>query len=163
MKIKLKETSLMKIDPSYTQPLSHLSSRINTDKTEAIENQPVPLPRATESDILAPFLNRDFYQQLQDQGINDTKAILNFLNQYDVMNDGNQTLKENRQRSILMYAHQQSVLDDTENKETINQALISFLSYQGFYHQFTLDLLGMTDNQEDYEGFFKPDSASFSF
>ncbi|WP_109407044.1 hypothetical protein [Proteus faecis] len=149
----------MKIDPAYTQSPSHLSSRINTDKTEI----PTSLPRATESDLLAPFLNRDFYQRLQAQGINDAKKILNFLNQYDVMNDGNQTVKENRQRSILMYAHQQSVLDDTENKEAINQSLISFLSYQGFYHQVTLDLLGMTDNQEEYSDFFKPDSASFLF
>lgn len=153
----------MKINPSYTQSLSHLSSTINTDKTEAIETRPASLPRAAKSDLLAPILNRDFYQQLQDQGINDAKEILNLLNQYDVMNEGNQTLKEARQRSILMYAHQQSVLDDTENKEAINQALISFLSYQGFYHQFTLDLLGMTDNQEEYSDFFKPDSASFLF
>ncbi|WP_337226287.1 hypothetical protein, partial [Proteus terrae] len=102
-------------------------------------------------------------QRLQTQGINDAKKILNFLNQYDVMNDGNQTVKENRQRSILMYAHQQSVLDNKENKEAINQSLISFLSYQGFYHQVTLDLLGMTDNQEEYSDFFKPDSASFLF
>ncbi|WP_109398313.1 hypothetical protein [Proteus faecis] len=153
----------MKIDPAYTQSPSHLSSRINTDKTEIIEDHPTSLPRATESDLLAPFLNRDFYQRLQAQGINDAKKILNFLNQYDVMNDGNQTVKENRQRSILMYAHQQSVLDNTENKEAINQSLISFLSYQGFYHQVTLDLLGMTDNQEEYSDFFKPDSASFLF
>lgn len=117
----------------------------------------------TQSDPLIATLNPAFYQKVKTANVNDVKAILALLNQFDVKNEGNQTLKEKRQIALLMYAHQESELENSDNKDVINQALISLLSYQGFYHQFTLNLLGMTDNQEEYDGFFKPDSASFSF
>lgn len=108
-------------------------------------------------------LNPAFYQTLTTSKINTVQDIFTLLNQFDVKNEGNQTVKEKRQVALLIYARQVSELENYDSKDVINQALVSLLSYQGFYHQFTLDLLGMTDNQDDYEGFFKPDSASFSF
>ncbi|NAU78305.1 hypothetical protein EE079_32300, partial [Klebsiella pneumoniae] len=88
--------------------------------------------------------------------------ILTLLDQFDVKDGGNQTLKEKRQIALLVYAHQQSELEHHENKNLINQALISRLSYQGFYHQVTQELLGMIDNNDEFEGFFKPDRVTFS-
>lgn len=108
-------------------------------------------------------LNPIFYQLLKVSKINKVQDVLTLINQFDVKNEGNQTLKEKRQVTLLMYARQASELENSDDKDVINQALVSLLSYQGFYHQVTLELLGMTDNQEDYDGFFKPDSASFSF
>ncbi|KGA57417.1 hypothetical protein [Proteus vulgaris] len=114
-------------------------------------------------DPLMATLNPAFYQTLTTSKINTVQDIFTLLNQFDVKNEGNQTVKEKRQVALLIYARQVSELENYDSKDVINQALVSLLSYQGFYHQFTLDLLGMTDNQDDYEGFFKPDSASFSF
>lgn len=145
----------MKIDPQY------ITHQINNAK--ATPHSLSSALMTSKEDPLQASLNQDFYQQLQNLNLNNAKDILSFLVQYDVKNKGNQTIKENRQRAILIYARQQSALEHTENQDEINQALISFLSYQGFYHQTTLELLGMTDNQDTYEGFFKPDSASFSF
>ncbi|WP_099076261.1 hypothetical protein [Proteus alimentorum] len=143
----------MKIDTLKTQTL--YEPQPHSSASKSIENK--------ELDPLMTTLNPIFYQHLKTTNVNTVKDILALLNQFDVKNEGNQTLKEKRQVTLLMYARQESELENSDNKEAINQALISLLSYQGFYHQFTLDLLGMTDNQEDYEGFFKPDSASFSF
>lgn len=143
----------MKIDTLKTQTLYEPQPSFSASKS--VENK--------ELDPLMTTLNPLFYQHLKMTNVNTVKDILALLNQFDVKNEGNQTLKEKRQVALLMYAHQESELENSDNKEEINQALISLLSYQGFYHQFTLDLLGMNDNQEDYEGFFKPDSASFSF
>lgn len=143
----------MKIDTLKTQTLYEPQPHFSASKS--IGNM--------ELDPLMTMLNPLFYQHLKMTNVNTVKDILALLNQFDVKNEGNQTLKEKRQVALLMYARQESELENSDNKEEINQALISLLSYQGFYHQFTLDLLGMTDNQEDYEGFFKPDSASFSF
>ena len=114
-------------------------------------------------DPLMATLNPAFYQTLTTSKINTVQDIFTLLNQFDVKNEGNQTVKEKRQVALLIYARQVSELENYDSKDVINQALVSLLYYQGFYHQFTLDLLGMTDNQDDYEGFFKPDSASFSF
>lgn len=144
----------MKIDPLYS-----------TSSLDITQNNGVETPMQTirrSGDPLASSLNQDFYQQLQTQGLNNAKDILKFLAQYDMKNEGNQTIKEDRQRNVLMYARVQSEIDNSENKDAINQALLSYLSYQGLYHQFMLDLLGMTDNKEEYDGFFKPDTASFS-
>ncbi|MBG2876160.1 hypothetical protein I4902_15265 [Proteus alimentorum] len=143
----------MKIDTLKTQTLHEPQPHFSASKS--IENK--------ELDPLMTTLNPIFYQHLKTTNVNTVKDILALLNQFDVKNEGNQTLKEKRQVILLMYARQESELENSDNKEAINQALISLLSYQGFYHQFALDLLGMTDNQEDYEGFFKPDSTSFSF
>lgn len=88
--------------------------------------------------------------------------MLNFLKNFDVKNEGNQTLKEKRQLALLTYTHQKSELEQTENKEIINQALLSYLSFQGIYHQFVLEMTGMIENQEEYAEFFKPDSTTFS-
>ncbi|NBM54704.1 hypothetical protein LW139_18530 [Proteus vulgaris] len=145
----------MKIDPQY------ITHQINNAK--ATSHRPSSALMTKKEDPLQASLNQDFYQQLQNLNLNNAKDILHFLVQYEVKNRDNQTIKENRQRAILMYARQQSALEHTENQDEINQALVSFLSYQGFYHQITLELLGMTDNQDTYEGFFKPDSTSFSF
>lgn len=126
----------------------------------------LPMPKQIdnkESDPVMATLNSSFYQSLKESNINSVKDILALLNQFDVKNENNQTLKEKRQVALLTYARQASELENSDNKDIINQALISLLSYQGFYHQFALDLLGMDDNQEDYEGFFKPDSTSLSF
>lgn len=114
-------------------------------------------------DPIMATLNPIFYQLLKASKINKVQDVLTLINQFDVKNEGNQTLKEKRQVTLLMYARQASELENSDDKDVINQALVSLLSYQGFYHQVTLELLGMTDNQEDYDGFFKPDSASFSF
>lgn len=143
----------MKIDTLKTQTLYEPQPSFSASKS--IGNK--------ELDPLMAMLNPLFYQHLKMTKVNTVKDILALLNQFDVKNEGNQTLKEKRQVALLMYARQESELESSDNKEEINQALISLLSYQGFYHQFTLDLLGMNDNQEDYEGFFRPDSASFSF
>ncbi|MBG2802480.1 hypothetical protein ACNARU_12785 [Proteus sp. WDL240414] len=143
----------MKIDALKTQTLYEPQPHLPASKS--IVNK--------ELDPLMATLNPTFYQNLKTTNVNTVKDILALLNKFDVKNEGNQTLKEKRQVALLMYAHQESELENSDNKEVINQALISLLSYQGFYHQFTLDLLGMNDNQDDYEGFFKPDSASFSF
>ncbi|WP_193015526.1 hypothetical protein [Proteus sp. FME41] len=143
----------MKIDalkpPAVSEPQSHSST------SKRFTNQ--------KGDPLMTTLNPTFYQHLKTSRIDNAKDVLALLNQFDVKNEGNQTLKEKRQVTLLIYARQESELENSENKDVINQALISLLSYQGFYHQFTLDLLGITDNQETYEGFFKPDSASFTF
>lgn len=143
----------MKIDALNTQSL--YASQPHFSASKPVANQ--------ELDPLMATLNPTFYQNLKTTNVNTVKDILALLNKFDVKNEGNQTLKEKRQVALLMYAHQESELENRDNKEVINQALISLLSYQGFYHQFTLDLLGMNDNQDDYEGFFKPDNASFSF
>lgn len=143
----------MKIDVLKTQTLYEPQPHFSASKR--IANQKL--------DPLMAILNPTFYQYLKTTNVNTVKDILALLNKFDVKNEGNQTLKEKRQVALLMYAHQESELENSDNKEVINQALISLLSYQGFYHQFTLDLLGMNDNQDDYEGFFKPDNASFSF
>lgn len=143
----------MKIDALNTQSL--YASQPPFSASKPVANQ--------ELDPLMATLNPTFYQNLKTTNVNTVKDILALLNKFDVKNEGNQTLKEKRQVALLMYAHQESELENSDNKEVINQALISLLSYQGFYHQFTLDLLGMNDNQDDYEGFFKPDNASFSF
>lgn len=143
----------MKIDALKTQTLYEPQPHFSASKPVA--NQ--------DLDPLMATLNPTFYQYLKTTNVNTVKDILALLNKFDVKNEGNQTLKEKRQVALLMYAHQESELENSDNKEVINQALISLLSYQGFYHQFTLDLLGMNDNQDDYEGFFKPDNASFSF
>lgn len=143
----------MKIDALKTQTLYKPQPHLPASKS--IANK--------ELDPLMATLNPIFYQYLKTTNVNTVKDILALLNQFDVKNEGNQTLKEKRQVALLMYARQESELENSDNKEAINQALVSLLSYQGFYHQFTLDLLGMNDNQDDYEGFFKPDSASFSF
>lgn len=143
----------MKIDVLKTQTLYEPQPHFSASKR--IANQ--------DLDPLMAILNPTFYQYLKTTNVNTVKDILALLNKFDVKNEGNQTVKEKRQVALLMYAHQESELENSDNKEVINQALISLLSYQGFYHQFTLDLLGMNDNQDDYEGFFKPDNASFSF
>ncbi|WIV88059.1 hypothetical protein [Proteus appendicitidis] len=143
----------MKIDALNAQSL--YASQPHFSASKPVANQ--------ELDPLMATLNPTFYQYLKTANVNTVKDILALLNKFDVKNEGNQTLKEKRQVALLMYAHQESELENSDNKEVINQALISLLSYQGFYHQFTLDLLGMNDNQDDYEGFFKPDNASFSF
>lgn len=114
-------------------------------------------------DPLMAILNPYFYQLLQQAQINTPKDVLDFLKNFDVKNEGNQTLKEKRQLALLTYAHQRSELEDTENKGIINQALLAYISYQGVYHQFVLEMVGMIDNQEEYSEFFKPDSATFSF
>lgn len=142
--------------------------KIDALKTQTLYEPQPPLPVSKniankELDPLMATLNPTFYQYLKTTNVNTVKDVLALLSQFDVKNEGNQTLKEKRQVTLLMYARQESELENSDNKEVINQALVSLLSYQGFYHQFTLDLLGMTDNQDDYEGFFKPDSASFSF
>ncbi|WP_241256067.1 hypothetical protein [Proteus sp. ZN5] len=144
---------MMKIDALKPQVL--YGEQPSLPESKQIDNK--------ESDPLIAILNSSFYQYLKGSRINSAKDVLALLNQFDVKNEGNQTLKEKRQVALLIYARQTSELENNNNKDAINQALISLLSYQGFYHQFTLDLLGMTDNQDDYEGFFKPDSASFSF
>lgn len=142
--------------------------KIDTLKSQALYEPQASSPSPKhiinkKSDPLMAILNSSFYQLLKDSNINNVKDVLALLNQFDVKNENNQTLKEKRQVALLIYARQASELENSDNKEIINQALVSLLSYQGFYHQFTLDLLGMNDNQEDYEEFFKPDSASFSF
>ncbi|MCS6742434.1 hypothetical protein NOM94_21610 [Acinetobacter baumannii] len=103
-----------------------------------------------------------FYQDLSKADLSHANDILTLLDQFDVKDGGNQTLKEKRQIALLVYAHQQSELEHHENKNLINQALISRLSYQGFYHQVTQELLGMIDNNDEFEGFFKPDRVTFS-
>ncbi|HCH51064.1 MAG TPA: hypothetical protein DEV59_10320 [Proteus sp.] len=113
-------------------------------------------------DPLMATLNPYFYQQLQKESINTPKDVLNFLKNFDVKNEGNQTLKEKRQLALLTYTHQKSELEQTENKEIINQALLSYLSFQGIYHQFVLEMTGMIENQEEYAEFFKPDRTTFS-
>lgn len=142
--------------------------KIDALKTQTLYEPQLHLPASKSSvnkelDPLMATLNPTFYQNLKTTNVNTVKDILALLNQFDVKNEGNQTLKEKRQVTLLMYARQESELENSDNKEAINQALVSLLSYQGFYHQFTLDLLGMNDNQDDYDSFFKPDSASFSF
>lgn len=144
----------MKINP---QNATH---QINSAKTAP--HNPSSALMIKKDDPLQASLNQDFYQKLQDLNLSDVKEILRFLAQYDVKNRGNQSIKENRQRTILMYARQQSALEQATNQDAINQALISFLSYQGFYHQFILDLLGFIDKPDEYESFFKPDSILFS-
>ncbi|HDT0720974.1 TPA: hypothetical protein QIB97_002021 [Proteus mirabilis] len=115
-----------------------------------------------ELDPIIENLKLTFYQNLNKANLSHVNDILNLLNQFDVNDGGNQTLKEKRQIALLVYAHQQSELEHHENKNLINQALISRLSYQGFYHQVTQELLGMIDNNDEFEGFFKPDSPTFS-
>ncbi|WP_100158994.1 hypothetical protein [Proteus columbae] len=143
----------MKIDALKTQALYEPQSHFPASQSRVNK----------ELDPLMATLNPAFYQDLKTTNVNTVKGVLALLNQFDVKNDNNQTLKEKRQVALLIYARQASELENSDNKEAINQALISLLSYQGFYHQFTLDLLGINDNQEDYEEFFKPDSASFLF
>lgn len=116
--------------------------------------------KANQTSPNMTILNAQFYQLLTSSPLQTAKDALNLLRQFDVKNEGNQTVKEKRQLALLVYARQQSELEHNENKEVINQALLSYLSYQGVYHQFAL---GMIDNQEEYAEFFKPDSASFSF
>ncbi|MEQ5274492.1 hypothetical protein [Proteus terrae] len=145
-----------------------MKMKIDALKPQTLYGSQPSLPESNQldnkgSDPLMPILNSSFYQSLKGDNINSAKDVLALLNQFDVKNENNQTLKEKRQVALLIYARQASELENSDNKEAINQALVSILSYQGFYHQFTLDLLGMNDNQEDYEEFFKPDSASFSF
>ncbi|WOO49399.1 MULTISPECIES: hypothetical protein [Enterobacterales] len=144
---------MMKINTLESQVLYGSQPSLSTP--EPIDNK--------KPDPLMATLNSSFYQSLKGSSINSVKDVLTLLNKFDVKNENNQTLKEKRQVALLIYARQASELENSDNKDIINQALISLLSYQGFYHQFTLDLLGMDDNQEDYEGFFKPDSTSLSF
>ena len=143
----------MKIDALAPHTLYKSQSHLSTSRS--VTDQTV--------DPIMATLNPIFYQLLKVSKINKVQDILTLINQFDVKNEGNQTLKEKRQVTLLMYARQASELENSDDKDVINQALVSLLSYQGFYHQVTLELLGMTDNQEDYDGFFKPDSASFSF
>lgn len=144
----MKINTLKSSDTLYgQQPTQSSSSFINQEK----------------HDPIMAILNPSFYQQLQTRSLNSSKDVLLFLKDFDVKNERNQTLKEKRQLDLLMYAHQQSELEDTENKAIINQALIAYLSFQGVYHQFALEITGMIDTQEEYSAFFKPDSASFTF
>ena len=142
----------MKIDPFRAQQVynspSTLSSAINISRKG--------------SDPIIENLKLTFYQDLSKADLSHANDILTLLDQFDVKDGGNQTLKEKRQIALLVYAHQQSELEHHENKNLINQALISRLSYQGFYHQVTQELLGMIDNNDEFEGFFKPDRVTFS-
>lgn len=135
--------------------------------TEIIHNHNVEKKTLTNTieenqDPFALALNQEFYQLLQSQCLNNTKDILKLLEQFDFKDNGNQTLRESRQRGALFYAKIQCLSDGSLNQDVINQSLICFISYKGFYQQVMQEMLGMIDNQEEYEGIFKPDSPSFS-
>ena len=64
--------------------------------------------RKFETDFLSRFKSKADLSHAND--------ILTLLDQFDVKDGGNQTLKEKRQIALLVYAHQQSELEHHENK-----------------------------------------------
>lgn len=141
--------------------VNHPSSTYLVQK-QNIQQPTLPEMLNKSIDPIMAELNNSFYQKLKSATINNVKDILTLLRYFDVKNDNNQTLKNSRQLALLMFAHQQSEVDDLPNKKIINQALVEYISYQGAYNQFVLDLTGMVEHQE-YEDFYKPDNATFNF
>ena len=100
--------------------------KIDPFRAQQVYNSPSTLSSANNisrkgSDPIIENLKLTFYQDLSKADLSHANDILTLLDQFDVKDGGNQTLKEKRQIALLVYAHQQSELEHHENKNLINR------------------------------------------